>query len=103
MVYPLEPCTETYPDRGQCHLQFQFIHKRVGGPAGWGGGVHWAWGPLLTAAPAPLQRATMASRSQPSYRVHLHLLQQLVSHEVTQHQVYCPPGAGQGQGLPVRS
>uniref|UniRef100_A0A8C0DK07 Unc-13 homolog D n=1 Tax=Balaenoptera musculus TaxID=9771 RepID=A0A8C0DK07_BALMU len=27
--YPLEPCTETYPDRGQCHLQFQFIHKRV--------------------------------------------------------------------------
>ncbi|XP_020922274.1 protein unc-13 homolog D isoform X6 [Sus scrofa] len=57
--YPLEPCTETYPDRGQCHLQFQFIHKR---------------------------RATVASRSQPSYTVHLHLLQQLVSHEVTQHQ-----------------
>ncbi|XP_045155793.1 protein unc-13 homolog D isoform X2 [Echinops telfairi] len=57
--YPLEPCTETYPDRGQCHLQFQFIHKR---------------------------RATRASRSQPSYRVHLHLLQQLVSHEVTKHQ-----------------
>ena len=28
--YSLEPCTETYPDRGQCHLQFQFIHKRVG-------------------------------------------------------------------------
>ncbi|KAB0400738.1 hypothetical protein E2I00_008366 [Balaenoptera physalus] len=28
--YPLEPCTETYPDRGQCHLQFQFIHKRAG-------------------------------------------------------------------------
>uniref|UniRef100_A0A9L0JQ17 Unc-13 homolog D n=1 Tax=Equus asinus TaxID=9793 RepID=A0A9L0JQ17_EQUAS len=58
--YPLEPCTETYPDRGQCHLQFQLIHKR---------------------------RATEASRSQPSYTVHLHLLQQLVSHEVTQHQV----------------
>ncbi|XP_027829891.1 protein unc-13 homolog D isoform X5 [Ovis aries] len=57
--YPLEPCTDTYPDRGQCHLQFQFIHKR---------------------------RATKASRSQPSYTVHLHLLQQLVSHEVTQHQ-----------------
>uniref|UniRef100_A0A8C3YTG7 Unc-13 homolog D n=1 Tax=Catagonus wagneri TaxID=51154 RepID=A0A8C3YTG7_9CETA len=57
--FPLEPCTETYPDRGQCHLQFQFIHKR---------------------------RATTASRSQPSYTVHLHLLQQLVSHEVTQHQ-----------------
>ncbi|KAM7334597.1 hypothetical protein ACRRTK_007917 [Alexandromys fortis] len=57
--YPLEPCTETYPDRGQCHLQFQFIHKR---------------------------RATAASRSQPSYTVHFHLLQQLVSYEVTQHQ-----------------
>ncbi|XP_022445285.1 protein unc-13 homolog D isoform X4 [Delphinapterus leucas] len=57
--YPLEPCTETYPDRGQCHLQFQFIHKR---------------------------RDTVASRSQPSYTVHLRLLQQLVSHEVTQHQ-----------------
>uniref|UniRef100_H9Z662 Protein unc-13 homolog D n=1 Tax=Macaca mulatta TaxID=9544 RepID=H9Z662_MACMU len=57
--YPLEPRTETYPDRGQCHLQFQLIHKR---------------------------RATSASRSQPSYTVHLHLLQQLVSHEVTQHQ-----------------
>ncbi|KAL1779764.1 unc-13-like D isoform X1 [Sigmodon hispidus] len=57
--YPLEPCTETYPDRGQCHLQFQFIHKR---------------------------RATVASRSQPSYTVHFHLLQQLVSHEVTQYQ-----------------
>ncbi|XP_073092034.1 protein unc-13 homolog D isoform X2 [Manis javanica] len=57
--YPLEPCTETYPDRGQCHLQFQLIHKR---------------------------RATVASRSQPSYTVHLHLLQQLVSHEVTRHQ-----------------
>ncbi|PNJ87953.1 UNC13D isoform 13, partial [Pongo abelii] len=26
--YPLEPRTETYPDRGQCHLQFQLIHKR---------------------------------------------------------------------------
>ncbi|XP_077922214.1 protein unc-13 homolog D isoform X5 [Halichoerus grypus] len=57
--YPLEPCTETYPDRGQCHLQFQLIHKR---------------------------RAPAASRSQPSYTVHLHLLQQLVSHEVTRHQ-----------------
>ncbi|XP_036197388.1 protein unc-13 homolog D isoform X1 [Myotis myotis] len=57
--YRLEPCTETYPDRGQCHLQFQLIHKR---------------------------RATAASRSQHSYTVHLHLLQQLVAHEVTQHQ-----------------
>ncbi|XP_055994386.1 protein unc-13 homolog D [Sorex fumeus] len=57
--YPLEPRTETYPDRGRCHLQFQFIHKR---------------------------RATVASRSQPSYKVHLRLLQQLVFHEGMQHQ-----------------
>uniref|UniRef100_A0A6I8MXD4 Unc-13 homolog D n=1 Tax=Ornithorhynchus anatinus TaxID=9258 RepID=A0A6I8MXD4_ORNAN len=57
--YPLEPRTETYPDRGQCHLQFLLIHKR---------------------------RATALSRSQPSYTVHRWLLQQLVSHEVTQHQ-----------------
>ncbi|XP_058532680.1 protein unc-13 homolog D isoform X1 [Ochotona princeps] len=57
--YPLEPCTETYPDRGRCHLQFQLIHKR---------------------------RATAASRSRPSYVVHRHLLQQLVSHEVTKYQ-----------------
>ncbi|XP_038597942.1 protein unc-13 homolog D [Tachyglossus aculeatus] len=57
--YPLEPRTETYPDRGQCHLQFLLIHKR---------------------------RATTLSRSQPSYTVHRWLLQQFVSHEVTQHQ-----------------
>ncbi|XP_011616836.1 protein unc-13 homolog D isoform X2 [Takifugu rubripes] len=25
--YDLEPRTETYPDRGQCHLQLKFIHK----------------------------------------------------------------------------
>ncbi|XP_051968495.1 protein unc-13 homolog D [Xyrauchen texanus] len=25
--YTLEPRTETYPDRGQCHLQLKFIHK----------------------------------------------------------------------------
>ncbi|XP_059387307.1 protein unc-13 homolog D-like [Carassius carassius] len=25
--YILEPRTETYPDRGQCHLQLKFIHK----------------------------------------------------------------------------
>lgn len=25
--YNLEPRTETYPDRGQCHLQLKFIHK----------------------------------------------------------------------------
>ncbi|OWK14275.1 hypothetical protein Celaphus_00001621 [Cervus elaphus hippelaphus] len=85
--YPLEPCTDTYPDRGQCHLQFQFIHKRVGGPAGWAGGAAPGVGSSAHShAGPPPQRATKASRSQPSYTVHLHLLQQLVSHEVTQHQ-----------------
>lgn len=29
--YQLEPRTETYPNRGQCHLQFLLTHKRVGG------------------------------------------------------------------------
>uniref|UniRef100_A0A669CGR9 Unc-13 homolog D (C. elegans) n=1 Tax=Oreochromis niloticus TaxID=8128 RepID=A0A669CGR9_ORENI len=27
--YTLEPRTETYPDRGQCHLNLKFIHKGV--------------------------------------------------------------------------
>uniref|UniRef100_A0A7N8WNB7 Unc-13 homolog D n=1 Tax=Mastacembelus armatus TaxID=205130 RepID=A0A7N8WNB7_9TELE len=27
--YNLEPRTETYPDRGQCHLNLKFIHKAV--------------------------------------------------------------------------
>lgn len=42
--YPLEPCTETYPDRGQCHLQFQFIHKRVGLGPGPGASQCPSWG-----------------------------------------------------------
>lgn len=33
------------------------------------------------------QRATTSSRTQPSYTVHRHLLQQLVSYEILQHQV----------------
>ncbi|CAM9695887.1 unnamed protein product [Bubo scandiacus] len=57
--YQLEPRTETYPNRGQCHLQFLLTHKK---------------------------RATMSSRTQPSYTVHRHLLQQLVSYEILQHQ-----------------
>ncbi|XP_065708512.1 protein unc-13 homolog D [Patagioenas fasciata] len=57
--YQLEPRTETYPNRGQCHLQFLLTHKR---------------------------RATTSSRTQPSYTVHRHLLQQLVSYEILQHQ-----------------
>ncbi|NXH15936.1 UN13D protein, partial [Bucco capensis] len=57
--YQLEPRTETYPNRGQCHLQFLLTHKK---------------------------RATTSSRTQPSYTVHRHLLQQLVSYEILQHQ-----------------
>ncbi|KAM4762104.1 protein unc-13 homolog D isoform 5-T7 [Cyanocitta cristata] len=57
--YQLEPRTETYPDRGHCHLQFLLTHKK---------------------------RATTSSRTQPSYTVHRHLLQQLVSYEILQHQ-----------------
>ncbi|XP_048343654.1 protein unc-13 homolog D isoform X2 [Sphaerodactylus townsendi] len=55
----LEPRTETYPNRGQCHLQFLMIHKK---------------------------RMTTASRTQPSYTVHRNLLQQMVSYEILQHQ-----------------
>uniref|UniRef100_A0A8D2LLM5 Unc-13 homolog D n=1 Tax=Varanus komodoensis TaxID=61221 RepID=A0A8D2LLM5_VARKO len=57
----LEPCTETYPNRGHCHLQFLLIHKK---------------------------RATSASKMQPSFTVHRHLLQQMVSYEILQHQVH---------------
>ncbi|XP_062362516.1 protein unc-13 homolog D isoform X5 [Cinclus cinclus] len=57
--YQLEPRTETYPERGHCHLQFLLTHKK---------------------------RATTSSRTQPSYTIHRHLLQQLVSHEILQHQ-----------------
>uniref|UniRef100_G1KGM2 Unc-13 homolog D n=1 Tax=Anolis carolinensis TaxID=28377 RepID=G1KGM2_ANOCA len=57
--YKLEPRTETYPNRGHCHLQFLLIHKK---------------------------RATSASKMQPNYIVHRHLLQQMVSYEILQHQ-----------------
>ncbi|XP_075702700.1 protein unc-13 homolog D isoform X2 [Rhinoderma darwinii] len=56
--YQLEPRTETYPDRGQCHLQFLLTHKK---------------------------RATTLSRN-PSYIIHRQLLQQFVRHEITCHQ-----------------
>ncbi|NWR78688.1 UN13D protein, partial [Centropus unirufus] len=59
--YLLEPRTETYPNRGQCHLQFLLTHKKAGGDL-----------------------ATTSSRTQPSYTVHRHLLQQLVCHELLQ-------------------
>uniref|UniRef100_A0A8C8SM22 Unc-13 homolog D n=1 Tax=Pelusios castaneus TaxID=367368 RepID=A0A8C8SM22_9SAUR len=57
--YKLEPRTETYPDRGQCHLQFLLTHKK---------------------------RDSSSSKNQPSYTVHRHLLQQMVSYEILQHQ-----------------
>ncbi|XP_075759754.1 protein unc-13 homolog D isoform X2 [Pelodiscus sinensis] len=57
--YNLEPRTETYPDRGQCHLQFLLTHKK---------------------------RSTSLSKTQPSYTVHRHLLQQMVFYEILQHQ-----------------
>ncbi|XP_006018342.2 protein unc-13 homolog D [Alligator sinensis] len=57
--YTLEPRTETYPNRGQCHLQFLLTHKK---------------------------RCTFLSKTQPSYTVHRHLLQQMVSYEMLQHQ-----------------
>uniref|UniRef100_A0A674JTB7 Unc-13 homolog D n=1 Tax=Terrapene triunguis TaxID=2587831 RepID=A0A674JTB7_9SAUR len=57
--YNLEPRTETHPDRGQCHLQSLMTHKK---------------------------RATSLSKTQPSYTVHRHLLQQMVLYEILQHQ-----------------
>uniref|UniRef100_A0A8C0IQR6 Unc-13 homolog D n=1 Tax=Chelonoidis abingdonii TaxID=106734 RepID=A0A8C0IQR6_CHEAB len=57
--YNLEPRTETHPNRGQCHLQFLMTHKK---------------------------RATSLSKTQPSYTVHRHLLQQMVLYEILQHQ-----------------
>ncbi|XP_065418818.1 protein unc-13 homolog D isoform X2 [Chrysemys picta bellii] len=57
--YHLEPRTETHPDRGQCHLQSLMTHKK---------------------------RATSLSKTQPSYTVHRHLLQQMVLYEILQYQ-----------------
>ncbi|CAH2302173.1 unc-13 homolog D isoform X2 [Pelobates cultripes] len=56
--YNLEPRTETYPERGQCHLQFLLTHKK---------------------------RLGMLSKT-PSYIVHRQLLQQFVRYEITRHQ-----------------
>ncbi|XP_072098744.1 protein unc-13 homolog D isoform X2 [Mobula birostris] len=49
--YTLEPCTETYPDRGKCHLQLKIIHE---------------------------QRDTALSRQEPVFRIHQGLLQRFV-------------------------
>uniref|UniRef100_A0A8C5R878 Unc-13 homolog D n=1 Tax=Leptobrachium leishanense TaxID=445787 RepID=A0A8C5R878_9ANUR len=56
--YNLEPRTETYPERGQCHLQFLLTHKK---------------------------RLGMLNKT-PSYIVHRQLLQQIVRYEITHHQ-----------------
>ncbi|XP_078081396.1 protein unc-13 homolog D isoform X2 [Mustelus asterias] len=52
--YPLEPCTETYPDRGKCHLQLKLIHE---------------------------ERDTSLSKQEPVFRIHRSLLQQFVQHD----------------------
>ncbi|KAM3844898.1 protein unc-13 homolog D isoform 1-T3 [Vipera latastei] len=57
--YRLEPRTDTYPNRGHCHLQFLLVHKK---------------------------RATSASKTQPNHTVHRQLLQQIVSYEILQYQ-----------------
>uniref|UniRef100_UPI00398E5D36 protein unc-13 homolog D isoform X3 n=1 Tax=Pristiophorus japonicus TaxID=55135 RepID=UPI00398E5D36 len=49
--YSLEPCTETYPDRGKCHLQLKLIHE---------------------------ERDTTLSKREPVFRIHRELLQQFV-------------------------
>ncbi|XP_055509991.1 protein unc-13 homolog D [Leucoraja erinacea] len=52
--YPLEPCTETYPDRGKCHLHLKLIHE---------------------------ERDTTLSKREPVFRIHRGLLQQFVQFE----------------------
>lgn len=87
------------------------IHSQEGRARAWAGGsvifvAFLAWeeltvpgtGPSDITLPTSMQRATVASRSQPSYTVHFHLLQQLVSHEVTQHQVWLSARARYHQG-----
>ncbi|KAM9296342.1 protein unc-13 homolog D [Gastrophryne carolinensis] len=65
--YNLEPRTDTYPDRGQCHLQFLLTHKK---------------------------RATALSKN-PSYIVHRQLLQQFICHEIACHQATGSPWDGE--------
>ncbi|XP_043933161.1 protein unc-13 homolog D [Protopterus annectens] len=57
--YTLEPRTETYPDRGQCHLQLKFIHQQ--------------------------RDTTLSKESEESYTIHRNLLQQFVQYDITQH------------------
>ncbi|XP_078426960.1 protein unc-13 homolog D isoform X1 [Cetorhinus maximus] len=57
--YSLEPCTETYPDRGKCHLQLKLIHEK---------------------------RDTTLSKQEPVFRIHRSLLQQFVQYDRVQKQ-----------------
>ncbi|XP_067913937.1 protein unc-13 homolog D [Heterodontus francisci] len=57
--YSLEPCTETYPDRGKCHLQLKLIHEK---------------------------RDTMLSKQEPVFLIHRGLLQQFVQFDRLQKQ-----------------
>uniref|UniRef100_A0A4W3KB43 Unc-13 homolog D n=2 Tax=Callorhinchus milii TaxID=7868 RepID=A0A4W3KB43_CALMI len=57
--YPLEPRTETYPDRGQCHLQLKIIHQ---------------------------QRDTTLSKEQAVFSIYRRLLQQFIQFDGTQKQ-----------------
>ncbi|XP_048467107.1 protein unc-13 homolog D [Rhincodon typus] len=58
--YSLGPCTETYPDRGKCHLQLKLIHE---------------------------ERDTSLSKQEPVFRIHRNLLQQFVQYDRLQKQV----------------
>ncbi|XP_060700614.1 protein unc-13 homolog D isoform X1 [Hemiscyllium ocellatum] len=57
--YSLGPCTETYPDRGKCHLQLKLIHE---------------------------ERDTSLSKQEPVFRIHRNLLQQFVQYDRLQKQ-----------------
>ncbi|XP_038633526.1 protein unc-13 homolog D isoform X2 [Scyliorhinus canicula] len=57
--YPLEPRTETYPDRGKCHLQLRVIHE---------------------------ERETTLSKQKPVFWIHRSLLQQFVQYDRVQRQ-----------------
>ncbi|XP_069779382.1 protein unc-13 homolog D [Narcine bancroftii] len=57
--YSLEPCTETYPDRGKCHLHLKLIHQK---------------------------RDTTLSKQEPVFRIHQGLLQRFVQFEMLKKQ-----------------
>ncbi|XP_067860496.1 protein unc-13 homolog D [Heptranchias perlo] len=63
--YSLQPCTETYPDRGKCHLQLKLIHE---------------------------ERDTALSKREPVFRIHRGLLQQFVQFDRLQKQAETEQG-----------